>query len=450
MTAATQPPFLGAPRRTLRAALTALLATITIATAACGDANDRDGRNAISSTSTTVGDTLVVRTTGAIPDAGTHTLAEVWRVGDAEGVDSTISFGGINGFSVKDDGTVAVFDFTGPTLRTYDANGQYLRTIGRKGAGPGEYTQSNGMTYLADGRLAFWDPATARITLYSADGSVHSEWKPPVTGMWMFDALHAVATHALAINSTLPQNTSDSEPPPRGPRPSAYFLYDSTGTITDTLPVPQPAEQPPVVTAEKEGMSIMFGLPFSPSALDALRPDGQLAVAFGRDYVIRISNGAQPLRIERDPLVVPTTDGERTNSRETVEYQIQRSMPEWRWDGPSLPDVKPAIRSLKATADNRLWVQVSAPGVLIPESERTTQPTPAVAGGPPPRPVTTWREPTWYDIYEPTGEFFARIVMPQRSTLLGARGDLAWGVVTDADDVPFLVQWRITPVVEAP
>lgn len=438
-----------APPRRLRTAITTLLLMAGLASVACGgDSNNNTNR--IASTSTTVGDTTVVRTTGVIPDGGTHTLTERWRVGDADGLDTTISFGGINGFSVNSEGTVAVFDFTGPTLRTYDANGAYVRTIGRKGAGPGEYTQNNGMVYLADGRLAFWDPATARITLYNVDGSVHSEWRPPVTGMWMFDALRVISTHALAVNSTLSQTTPGNEPPPRGPRPSAYFLYDETGAITDTLLVPQPTEQPATITAETEGMSLSYGVKFSASALDALLPNGQLAVAFGRDYAIRFSHGARPMRIERETAIVSTTDGERSNWRDIVEYQIQRSMPEWRWDGPSLPSVKPAIRALTAATDNRLWVQVSAPGEMIPESERIVAPTPAVAGGPPASPVVMWREPTWYDVYEPDGTFFARIVMPPNSTLLGARGDRAWGVVTDTDDVPFLVQWRITPAVQRP
>lgn len=428
----------------------ALLSAFALAAAACGgDTNSDTLNDAIRSTSTTVGDTLVVRTTGAVPDAGTHTLNELWRVGDVQGVDSTISFGGISGFALQGDGTVAVFDVTGPTLRTYDAEGQYVRTIGRKGAGPGEYSQSNGMTYLQDGRLAFWDPSTARITLYNVDGSVGSEWKPPVTGMWMSDALHAVSTHAFAIASTIPQVTPDGEPPPRGPRPAAYFLYDSAGRISDTLRIPLPTEEPATITAENENMSMMMGVPFAPSSHSALLPDGRLATAFGREYVIRLSNGDRPMRIERAAAPVPTTDEERANAREQTESQVQRVLPGWKWDGPSVPDVKPAIRTLEAMSDNRLWVLVSAPGELIPENQRDA-PRPARADGAPPPRVNAWREPNWYDVYEPSGEFYARIAMPPRSRLLGARGALAWGVVTDADDVPFLVHWRVTPAVAEP
>ena len=441
MTAAIQTTFL---------TRTVLLTALALTAAACGGDTSNDIEStAIRSTSTTVGDTLVVRTTGAIPEAGTHTLTELWRVGDVAGVDSTISFGRINGFSLQPDGTVAVFDVTGPTLRIYDAQGKYVRTIGRKGAGPGEYSQSNGLAYLNDGRLAFWDPSTARVTLYNADGSVESEWEPPVTGMWRSDALYPVNTHALAIESTIPQITPDGEPPPRGPRPSAYFLYDSAGSITDTLRIPLPAEEPATLTAENENMSMVMSVPFVPSAHSALLPDGRLATAFGRDYVIQLSNGDQPMRVERAAPTVPTTDGERTNARERTESQVQRVLPEWQWDGPSIPDVKPAIGSLRAMSDNRLWVLASAPGELIPENERDT-PRPAAPGGPPPPAVDAWREPTWYDVFEPGGEYFARIVMPPRTRLLGARGDLAWGVVTDEDDVPFLVKWQITPAVESP
>ncbi len=451
MTVALNPTVHTTWRATLPARL--WLTALSFAAVACGGDTDGANNNAgIRSVTTTVGDTLVVRTTGEIPDAGTHTLTELWRIGDADGVDTTISFGSIGEFALKPDGTVAVYDYTGPTVRTYDASGRYLRSVGRKGAGPGEYSQNNGMTYLADGRLALWDPSTARITLYDDDGRVQSEWKPPVTGSFSSNALSMIASHALAVNASLRENSPDDAPPTpsRTLGQPAYFLYDSTGTITDTLRVPKPLKETEFISAEREGMSIMYAVPFAPLALDALRPDGQLVVTFSREYSIDISNGARPIRIERDIAFVPTTEGERAGERAIVEYQFQRSMPDWRWQGATIPDVKPAIRSLKSAADNRLWVRISAPGELIPESERAPQASPAVAGSRPPRPVALWREPSWYDVFEPSGEFFARIVMPPRSRLLGARGDLAWGVVTDEDDVPFLVHWRITPTVAAP
>ena len=63
-------------------------------------------------------------------------------------------------------------------------------------------------------------------------------------------------------------------------------------------------------------MSMMMGVPFAPSSHSALLPDGRLALAYGSEYIIRLSDGVQPMRIERDAAVVATTDDERTDARE--------------------------------------------------------------------------------------------------------------------------------------
>ena len=99
--------------------LTALvtLAALVVATG-CGDAVPDTPARDWTTTLSTAGDTVVARTTGALPDSGTHRLTEVWRVGDVSGVDTTVTFGQISGFAVRGDNTVAVFDISGPDAAT--------------------------------------------------------------------------------------------------------------------------------------------------------------------------------------------------------------------------------------------------------------------------------------------------------------------------------------------
>ncbi len=425
-------------RRMMRAA--SLSSAICLAAACAGTA---DASRAWSTTMLAEGDTVVARTTGVIPDSGTHRLTEVWRVGDADALDSTITFGGIGGFAVAADNTVAVFDQTGPTLRLYDVNGRYVRTLGRKGAGPGEYSAANGMAFLPDGRLALWDPPTSRITLYAPDGTVTAAWTPPVTGWWMSNALWPASPRMLAVRAAIPDSTKRDE---RGnPRmQSAYFLYDGNGAMVDTIRAPITATEPPRLVARREGTMAMTGVPYAPGLFDALLSDGRLAAGYGDAYVIRVTRGARPLRIERDVTPVRVLPEERDEQRVRTEFQMRTVASDWRWDGPPIPDTKPLFTGLTGTADGRLWVRLSAPGERIPEAERD-DPPPPTPGAPPRPPVRQWREPAWYDVYETDGTLLGRIVLPARATLLGVRGDLVWGVVRDDLDVPFLVQWRVSP-----
>src|SRR5690606_2309074 len=120
---------------------------------------------------------------------------------------------------------------------------------------------------------------------------------------------------------------------------------------------------------------------------------------FGGEYVIHITRGPQPLRIEREAAPVAALPEERDEQRTRTEFQMRTVVSDWRWEGPSIPEVKPLFTSLQASADGRLWVRLSAPGERIPEAERETV-APPPPGAAPRAPARQWREPAWYDVYE--------------------------------------------------
>lgn len=420
----------------------AILALALAMLGACaGSSSDSTGGSAWSTSFASAGDTIVARSTGALPDGGSHQLTEVWRIGDADGLDSTVTFGRLNAFAVHSDNTVAVFDESGPALRIFDADGVFLRSLGRKGAGPGEYTRANGIAFLPDGRLALWDPPTSRVTIYGPDGS-NTAWDPPTTGVFLNDALSPADGYAFVIQESLrEQPTGNGEPP--SPR-TAYFFYNDAGRIIDTVRVPRPANPAKPLMVANEQFMMVSGVPFMPSPSSTALSDGRIAMTFGDHYLIDIAHGPQPLRIERDVAPAPVAAAEAEEERARAERGMRSADANWVWDGPDIPSTKPAITRLHASADGRLWVRVSSPGELIPENERE-EPRPASPTAPPPLPPRAYREPVWFDVYEHDGTLLGRIAMPTGSTFLGARGDLVWGVTRDELDVPYLTQWRITP-----
>ncbi|MBP7621042.1 MAG: hypothetical protein KA745_08760, partial [Gemmatimonadales bacterium] len=76
------------------------------------------------------------------------------------------------------DGGVVVYDakgLDGPTLFVINADGTTRRTLGRLGAGPGEYRATQLTTCLAvqaDGTILFLDTGNSRIDRWSAKGEV--------------------------------------------------------------------------------------------------------------------------------------------------------------------------------------------------------------------------------------------------------------------------------------
>lgn len=72
------------------------------------------------------------------------------------------------------DGTVVLVDVAERLPIVFHADGTYFKTIGRKGAGPGEYSFARVVTGGSDGSLHILDPVLARHTVIRPDGKLTS------------------------------------------------------------------------------------------------------------------------------------------------------------------------------------------------------------------------------------------------------------------------------------
>jgi hypothetical protein len=106
-------------------------------------------------------------------------------VGDREDGDSMV-FGGVLDARLLPNGTLAVADGGAFAVHFFDARGQKLRTVGRRGRGPAEFT--GGMQFMdaAGDSLAVWDPGQTRWTfLSSTDGGARQLIEPIPTPVWV-------------------------------------------------------------------------------------------------------------------------------------------------------------------------------------------------------------------------------------------------------------------------
>ncbi|HKS06054.1 MAG TPA: 6-bladed beta-propeller [Gemmatimonadaceae bacterium] len=108
-------------------------------------------------------------------------LVEEWRVGGE--VEGPHSFTDVRGLAVFADGRIVVLDAKDQKLHILGADGKPMRTVGRKGAGPGEMSDANGVLVSPRGEIIVNDPqGNNRFTLYSSSGDFVKTI--PMTNLW--------------------------------------------------------------------------------------------------------------------------------------------------------------------------------------------------------------------------------------------------------------------------
>lgn len=351
----------------------------------------------------TVGDTTFVRiVSGSVWDGRIQATEEL-AIGDFEGPDE-YTFGMILEMTPDEAGALYLFDGQVPALRYYDPEGDFVRTLGGEGEGPGEYHDAAlGLAIRSDGRLLMRDPRNARINVYEPDGSYSDAW-PVASGLFTNDAMTVdTADHVyLKILMGRPQ---ENEPWPVG-----LLHLDETGAILDTIPPPAIEGEP---TDAPNGM-------FLPRKQWAMTRLGQIVIGVSDDYRFEIRNpDGSVIRVEKAWTAV------ELGPEEKAEWQ---ALLDWRWEEQGqfmtapmrpVPDRKPAYGDISAGIDGTIWIRLHVPAEKRePTSER----------GPEDPPPITWVEPRVYDVYESDATYLGQVQVPSRTNVMVFSRSHLWGV----------------------
>jgi len=365
-------------------------------------------------------DTVRIRSTSAPRWGAEVRLTPVWSIGQVDGPDE-IAFGRVSELTVDRTGRFYVYDLNDAQVRQYDPNGKFLRKIGRKGKGPGEYEWVFAMDIADDSLLATFDLNSARFTFFAPDGTVRGTVTEPRATNG-FDNLFVVDKRGLTYFG-VPARAEGGGGAMEGPTArQAVIMARRDGTKVDSMLLP-PMRAPPASSAfyliTPDGGNNNF-LPRSHAA--SLRSGG-FVFGNGETYRLIIRPPAGPVRVvERAASAVPVGRDERANWFEWFAYRASTSGQPNRYD---VPSTKPIFRNLLSDHDSRIWVSLYAPAKKLdlpprPEGDR--------------RPLLRWQQPAAYDVFSDQGEYLARVVLPARSRMLAARGNRLWVLAKGADD----------------
>lgn len=379
----------------------------------------------------TVADTVIVRTiSGSAWGEGARLVSEV-TIGVLDG-EETDMFGNVRGLAVGPEGEIYVVDGQVPALRVYGPDGVYRTTLGRRGEGPGEYSNlDGGLAVLSDGRVVLRDPGNGRFNVYSPDGTPLATW--PVQGNFTTsrplyrDLLDNVWTLVLTNPGAPVQEWV-----------MGLARYGPDGTPGDTLFEPTFDYEPPMVVGESETRTSVNLVPFSATPQWTMTSEGDLVAGLPTSYTFTLHREGFPLRVERLVEPVAVRSAEASQEREAISANMREIFPGWTWNGPDLPSHKPAYQQLHAAVDGRIWVLASGRGFEVPNENHDPEDPASLP--------TRWREEVIFDVFEPDGRYLGWVEAPEEMVripepVFGA--DLVWAVTQDDLGVQRVVRFRI-------
>jgi hypothetical protein len=322
------------------------------------------------------------------------------------------------------DGTTVGFGSGSPVVRMFDAEGTFVRLVGREGDGPGEFRRPYGFALLPDGRIAMRDMGGAeRVVIYTEDGDAEATWSlrmAGVTGIYRGPDPIRIDTVGRIWLSAVGRPGPD--------RRSLYVRLRPDGTVLDTVAAPTlPEVERDELRIERTlpsgGRSIRgFAVPYQPWGLTAWHGSGRFAVAASDEYRIWWADDPAATVAERDVRPVGVSAPEREVARVRLIEEVRSVEGGESLDIPEIPRVKPPLKYIQFSEDARLLVLVSMPSALR-DGE--------------------WTEPFAYDVFDLDGSFTARILLPEGFSMHGLRGDLLWGVARDSLGVQSIRRYRI-------
>ena len=343
------------------------------------------------------------------------------KFGSLEGDDPNLLFGDIRGIQATSDGTIYVLDYQATEVRVFDSDGQYLRTIVRRGEGPGEITAANGIILSGDTLLWIHNHGEWRIIGVDLAGEQVRQFNKPVL------SYGAIWDGAFDNRGRYWRSDSHSDeewpyPPPPGWSSRTwrdyYKYYDLSNDAVDSVYLGESSVRSYYHHyRDSNGRLRFLTRRFLPSEMIVVNPSGGFWRANTAAYrIARTGEGGDTLVvIEAGVPALPVTDEDRSAYVDEIVEDSPGARRAAEEVAALIPDVKPILARMSVDDEGRLWVQ---------------RLTPADA-------------PAFYDMYSEDGDYLGSVrfaFAPAFSEFFWVQHGNIYTWVVDEMDVPYVVR----------
>jgi hypothetical protein len=195
---------------------------------------------------------------------------ELWRIGEDDDAEALV-FGAVGPLLVDRERQLYVLDPQAQQVSVFSAQGEFVRTIGRIGEGPGEFREPRGLVLMPDGSIGVVrEQPPAILRFRASDGSFIDNFYLTEDPSHPFQRLHRV----VCRGRTLVAIVADIRESPAGVDITARLVrFDGTGNFVEQY--------------DSSSNEINFAKPAARERYDIMwqvGPDERVVVNHGLDY----------------------------------------------------------------------------------------------------------------------------------------------------------------------
>jgi len=291
--------------------------------------------------------------------------------------DSTQEFADVPAALVLSDSTVVIVNRATHELRFFTPSAEFIKAVGRRGEGPGEFTNIAAFAMLAADSLAAQDWRTSRVSVFSRTGTLARSFTlgpPPQRPRAALVGPFSDGTLLAAGSDYL----TDTEPPPGlFTLTQTAFRFTASGEFVAKLGTI--LEREFLFVAGPSGVS-RFVMPYGFLGCIRVQADTYL-MGDGRTFEIREyrQNGALVRLIRADPQPRRITVADKAAEKERILafYGQKTASPGFErfWSAVPWRENMPAFRRFELSEDGWLWVELyrgvgEAPRWLLFDTDR--------------------------------------------------------------------------------
>jgi hypothetical protein len=313
----------------------------------------------------TIGFAVLVLTASTAEAQATWQLARTPEVsiGVAEGATENMLHRVAGGFRFPD-GRIVVANGGTQEVRVYDARGRFLSGAGRRGEGPGEYTQLSRVFPFGDSILAY-DFRLQRLSILSGDGKYARSFNMPrLRDGYSAQPVGTLSDGTIVVQATRQFMMGDS---PHGVNRESAVLYrvSRTGQALDSIAAVAGWERyvRTVNVGGRTGFTV-HALPFARMPAVAVRGDRVFVGASDRyeiDVYSRDGKRERRITYNQPNRKVTRADIDRFRTSRIASAAAQSDLYKQRTEEAlremQMPDVMPAYSTVHADSEGNLWVQ---------------------------------------------------------------------------------------------